>query len=481
MRLDEKRGRSRSRARLHTDRSGTGSSAYRGSTRSPSSVPIAGPPRPVLIACDGRVEGLPWEGVPGLWGGRAGGYLHRAPSLALMLTLAADADVDDSDRGLGRKISTTTPTPCLDPRRAVAVVNPTGDLDRTEATFRDWIESLRGWRTYWGRAGRPAPHQLLAHLRDSHLYVYMGHGAGEGLLGPATLRRLRDTGQADERSAEAIARETGVITRRNAPLLPTALLVGCSSARLRGGGTYDVTGPALSYLAAGLPSVLGMLWDVTDGDVDKLAQGIIRRWLAGVGVGMGRAVHHTHRPQQQQQVEVESVRGLGGLSLVVTAAITPVAAPTTSGRRRPGGRLQAMGLMTPAPAAPAPVATPRQGRTTTGTATKAAVVTSGAAAGGGGGPGRRGRWPVAVALQFADGSEAGDEHGDEDMDRSRTRRREGETEDVGGIGGLGDAVGRWAMEVVEEARSDPRLRHLTGMAPVYYGLPLRVRRHEEVE
>jgi separase len=36
-------------------------------------------------------------------------------------------------------------------------------------------------------------------------------------------------------------------------------------------GVYDPKGPALHYLLAGAPFVLGNLWDVTDKDIDKLS------------------------------------------------------------------------------------------------------------------------------------------------------------------------------------------------------------------
>jgi len=42
-------------------------------------------------------------------------------------------------------------------------------------------------------------------------------------------------------------------------------------------GVYDPKGPALHYLLAGAPFVLGNLWDVTDKDIDKLSMECMKK------------------------------------------------------------------------------------------------------------------------------------------------------------------------------------------------------------
>ena len=85
----------------------------------------------------------------------------------------------------------------------------------------------RSCRSAQGTAGAaPAAGDLAAALQERGLFVYMGHGGGEQYL-PAS--RLRALG-------------------RCCP----ALLMGCSSGRLRGQGAYEPSGVVLPYLLAGV-------------------------------------------------------------------------------------------------------------------------------------------------------------------------------------------------------------------------------------
>lgn len=68
--------------------------------------------------------------------------------------------------------------------------------------------------------------------------------------------------------------------------IPPALLFGCSSGFLKPCGIFYPRGIALEYLLAGRfkslsnnsPAVLGNLWDVTDGDIDRFAKNLLERW-----------------------------------------------------------------------------------------------------------------------------------------------------------------------------------------------------------
>ena len=77
-------------------------------------------------------------------------------------------------------------------------------------------------------------------------FLYSGHGAGFSVC-----------------PADAIAAST-------APLAPVALVIGCSSHRPAGKGWLGSAVPAHSYAAGGSATAVGCLWDVTDGDVDRL-------------------------------------------------------------------------------------------------------------------------------------------------------------------------------------------------------------------
>ena len=108
-----------------------------------------------------------------------------------------------------------------------------------------------------GRRGeRPEGEALRAALRSKHLFVYCGHGHGsEVLLPPGEVRRL--------------------------PRCSVSLLMGCSSGVLTPHGAMAPSGAPLDYLHASCPALVANLWDVTDGDCDKLTTALLDRAAAG--------------------------------------------------------------------------------------------------------------------------------------------------------------------------------------------------------
>lgn len=92
------------------------------------------------------------------------------------------------------------------------------------------------------------------YLAESDLLIYCGHGSGEKYLHRDKIRSI----------------ESGC---------SAALLFGCSSGRLESEGVFGPDGAVLSYLRAGSPGVLAMLWDVTDKDIDQLSVRVLQQWL----------------------------------------------------------------------------------------------------------------------------------------------------------------------------------------------------------
>jgi Peptidase family C50 len=72
---------------------------------------------------------------------------------------------------------------------------------------------------------------------------------------------------------------SGTLSARALPhSMPTALLMGCSSAKLRPGVHGGAcTGALPAYLAAGSACVVGNLWDVTDRDIDRFTADLLAR------------------------------------------------------------------------------------------------------------------------------------------------------------------------------------------------------------
>jgi separase len=90
---------------------------------------------------------------------------------------------------------------------------------------------------------------------ESDLFIYCGHGAGEKYFHRDQILKLKGS------SCSA------------------AFLFGCSSGRLEKEGIFGPNGTVMSYLTAGSPAILAMLWDVTDRDVDRLSMRILEDWV----------------------------------------------------------------------------------------------------------------------------------------------------------------------------------------------------------
>eukprot|EP00961_Rhodomonas_salina_P183354 2474864-Rhodomonas_salina.1 len=53
--------------------------------------------------------------------------------------------------------------------------------------------------------------------------------------------------------------------------------MGCGSARLRPQGVLEPRGMVLNYMLGGCPLAIGNLWDVSDRDIDRFADCLLRR------------------------------------------------------------------------------------------------------------------------------------------------------------------------------------------------------------
>ncbi|ELR20599.1 peptidase family c50 subfamily protein [Acanthamoeba castellanii str. Neff] len=190
-----------------------------------------------LLVLAGWAEELPWEALPFV---RASNQaICRIPSLALALARLRRADAQPRDvLNAGVNLSRTR-----------YVLNPSGDLGRTEREFHGFFRK-KGWEGVVGRM--PSAEEHRAAIREAHLFVYMGHNGGEQIVG----------GRAGLADIEA----SGV-----------AMLVGCSSARP---ALWEGPSAALSYLVAGCAGVVGMMWDVSDGDINRFAMAVMETWLA---------------------------------------------------------------------------------------------------------------------------------------------------------------------------------------------------------
>ncbi|PWU90504.1 putative Peptidase C50 separase [Trypanosoma cruzi] len=193
----------------------------------------------LYLVLDNELHALPLEGMDVLLAGN----VARVPTSTFISTSKAES-LDICDGGV------------------YCVIDPAGDMPKTSKRL---LPVCR--RTGWKASTQSVPCGELMHELYSYrakAYVYVGHGKGERFLHRGELyERLPDP---DE--------------------FPAVFLMGCSSAYMEGGASYDSYGMPYAFLHAGCPLFLGCLWHVTDGEIDRLTKRLLLL-LAGEAVNDG--------------------------------------------------------------------------------------------------------------------------------------------------------------------------------------------------
>ncbi|KAL0578391.1 separin protein [Marasmius crinis-equi] len=196
----------------------------------------------LFLVLDKNVQGLPWESIPIL----RGRSVSRIPCMSFLH--------DRLEFARWKQEQATSPPShvvdraAVDPRKGYYILNPSGDLTRTQGRFEPWLKEMKGigWDGISGR--QPSELEVLRALEQHDLVVYFGHGGGEQYVRSHKIRHLR--------SCAAV------------------MLWGCSSGYLRDMGDFDRVGTPLNYMLAGCPALVANLWDVTDRDIDTFSQGV---------------------------------------------------------------------------------------------------------------------------------------------------------------------------------------------------------------
>ena len=141
------------------------------------------------------------------------------------------------------------------------MINPGGDLVRTEEKFKDKFQQNLDWNGWVGQ--QPGEDRFLESLLATDLFVYLGHGGCDQYLKTSTLFKK---------------------CLPNGPKLPPSLLIGCSSGALKDNGFLEASGNIYNWLTCGSPMTLVNLWDVTDKDIDHFSLSVFEKWsLLGTG------------------------------------------------------------------------------------------------------------------------------------------------------------------------------------------------------
>lgn len=142
-----------------------------------------------------------------------------------------------------------------DKSRLHYLINPDGDLQKTEKLFGDKFSDVKSWSGLIGQA--PNEVELIKNLKESDLFVYLGHGGCDQYVKAPNLFK------------EFIKKGIN---------LPPSLLIGCSSGRIQTNGILEPCGNILNWLTCGSPMVMVNLWDVTDKDIDIFSNSVVEKW-----------------------------------------------------------------------------------------------------------------------------------------------------------------------------------------------------------
>lgn len=218
----------------------------------------------VVLLLDTALERMPWECLGMLREKEVA--VTRAPSMAFMEQHLRE------------------PVGGLDQDDLFYLINPTGEFGKTEQRLRGVLRAE--WNGIQGVCTRS---DVEAHYKNESIYLYCGHGTGAGFL---SARRFEKTERA-----------------------PVVLLMGCSSARADNVEAEDEesNGAAVDFLTHGSPAVVGALWDVSDGEIDRYTMSLVRKW-AGAGEERGG----------QAETGSGGARGEGGGELVSLAKAAAV-------------------------------------------------------------------------------------------------------------------------------------------------------------
>lgn len=148
----------------------------------------------ITLVLDSELQGLPWESLPVLRGFET----YRMPSVggirALFIhqqlasaTFSTHLLTNKSKGRTGLQIDRSFPQteqlyagsvaePSVDPYNTYYVLNPSGDLAKTQQAFEEWFKENLGWE---GKVGQvPTIKEYVAGLQKHDLYTYLGHGSG---------------------------------------------------------------------------------------------------------------------------------------------------------------------------------------------------------------------------------------------------------------------------------------------------------------
>jgi separase len=121
------------------------------SRRKPDRVETSAIEEHVFLVLDKNVQGLPWESLPSL----RGRSVSRIPCVDFLYDRIAFASLRRQRLSL---VDPSDGTAVVNPRNGYFILNPSGDLKKTEGRFQPWVDEMKklGWD---GATGTPVTEQ----------------------------------------------------------------------------------------------------------------------------------------------------------------------------------------------------------------------------------------------------------------------------------------------------------------------------------
>lgn len=183
----------------------------------------------MYLVLDRHLCELPWESLPVL----------RSQSVTRLTSL------DQLPHCVQKNPSEPIP---LRTSNTAYLLNPSGDLTRSEERFAPCLQAHSTWHGTIGRA--PVLDEVAQALASHDTFLYFGHSGAEMYVHPARLREL-------SRCA-------------------ATMLWGCSSGALQVQGVHDPMGTPYHYAVAQCPALLAALWDTTDRELDLVCEAVLQ-------------------------------------------------------------------------------------------------------------------------------------------------------------------------------------------------------------
>lgn len=190
-----------------------------------------------ILVPSAKCSSFPWESLNFL----KGRSISRVPSIGILVDML-------KSRHKSLNIETSN--------NLYYLINPGGDLTRTQKKFKPLFIDKKNWEGLVGI--QPNGDEVLHKLGDMYLFVYLGHGGCEQFIRTSSLLK--------------------VACNNDNHKLPPSLLIGCSSGALNYNGLLEPNGTVYNWLTCGSPMVVVNLWDVTDKDIDMFSLSVFEKW-----------------------------------------------------------------------------------------------------------------------------------------------------------------------------------------------------------